>query len=96
MSCTHSNAYDGIDLADIGEDYLPRAVSRPGDRHGDLDRLHTAIGEWPDPALPGFLAYRKRRRRDVGAAPQRRKGPHLPSQYDEAGSRSRPPLRLLR
>lgn len=53
-SCTLSGEYDGIDLTAIAEDYLPRAVYRPGDRHGNLDRFHAAIAEWPETALPGF------------------------------------------
>lgn len=53
-NCTHNNAYDAIDLTEIAEDYIPRAVYRPGDRHGNLDRFHSTIAEWPEPALPGF------------------------------------------
>lgn len=53
-SCTHSQAYDPIDLTDITEDYLPRAVYRPGDARGNQEAFHAAIAEWPAPALPGF------------------------------------------
>jgi hypothetical protein len=42
---TTNRSYDDIDLTEIGEDYLPRAVFRPGDRNGDrsvfLDRRQT-------------------------------------------------------
>jgi hypothetical protein len=52
--CTHNNAYDDIDLTEIPENYLPRAVYRPGNRKGDKDAFHRAIAEWPKPSLPGF------------------------------------------
>ncbi len=52
--CTEKNHYDPIDLTTIADNYLPRAVYRPGDRHENLDRFHAAIAEWPAPALPGF------------------------------------------
>jgi hypothetical protein len=53
-SCTANGHYDSIDLTDIPEDYLPRAVYRPGDKRGNLDAFHEAVVEWPAPALPGF------------------------------------------
>lgn len=53
-SCTHSQAYDSIDLTAIAEDYLPRAVYRPGDAQGNREKFHAAIAEWPAPALPDF------------------------------------------
>ncbi len=52
--CTEKNHYDPIDLTAIAEDYLPRAVYRPGDARGGMEEFHAAIAEWPAPALPGF------------------------------------------
>lgn len=51
---TSQRAYDDIDLTAIPDDFLPRAVYRPGDREGDLTRFHAAIPEWPKPSVPGF------------------------------------------
>jgi hypothetical protein len=53
-SCTANGHYDDIDLTEIPEDYLPRAVYRPGDRKGDLSAFYKAIPEWPKPTRPGF------------------------------------------
>jgi len=53
-SCTLSSDYDSVDLTAIAEDYLPRAVYRPGDARGNREAFHSAIAEWPAPALPGF------------------------------------------
>lgn len=53
-SCTANKQYDDIDLTTIPEDYLPRAVYRPGDRDGDLTAFYEAIPEWPKPSHPGF------------------------------------------
>ncbi|ABM18404.1 N-6 DNA methylase [Marinobacter nauticus] len=50
--CTEKNHYDSIDLESIPEDYLPRAVYRPGDEHGNLDAFYKAIPEWPKPQKP--------------------------------------------
>jgi len=47
VACTHNNAYDDIDLADIPDNYLPRAVYRPGGVDGSRDTFYRAIGEWP-------------------------------------------------
>jgi hypothetical protein len=55
--CRHAhsnNAYDEIDLTEIPEDYLPRAVYRPGDAKGDRTQFHKKIPVWPGPSLPGF------------------------------------------
>jgi hypothetical protein len=48
--CTANGHYDDIDLTDIPDDYLPRAVYRPGDRQRRPDARSThAIPEWPKP-----------------------------------------------
>jgi hypothetical protein len=52
--CVANTHYDDIDLTEIPEDYLPRAVYRPGDRDGDLTAFYDAIPEWPKPSHPGF------------------------------------------
>jgi hypothetical protein len=49
--CTEKAHYDDIDLTRIPDDFLPRAVYRPGNRDGDLDAFHAAIPEWPKPGL---------------------------------------------
>lgn len=51
-SCTANGHYDAIDLENIAEDYLPRAVYRPGDKDGSLDKFCAAIPEWPKPQKP--------------------------------------------
>ena len=51
---TSQRTYDDIDLTAIPDDFLPRAVYRPGDREGDLTRFYAAIPEWPKPSVPGF------------------------------------------
>ncbi len=54
IACTHNNAYDDIDLTEIGEDYLPRAVYRPGDAKGERRVFAEQIPVWPGPRLPGL------------------------------------------
>jgi hypothetical protein len=51
---TESSHYDDIDLTGISEDYLPRAVYRPGNEKNDRVEFDNAIDEWPNPSLPGF------------------------------------------
>jgi hypothetical protein len=50
--CIANSHYDSIDLESMGDDFLPRAVYRPGDRHGNLDAFYKAIPEWPKPQKP--------------------------------------------
>ena len=57
--CTANTHYDDIDLTEIPEDYLPRAVYRPGNRDGDLASFYGDIHEWPRPSHPGFWPVRK-------------------------------------
>jgi len=54
--CKSNKAYDEVDLAYICDDYLPRAVYRPGDEEGRLTFYHEAIVDWPRPSLPGYWA----------------------------------------
>jgi hypothetical protein len=51
---TSQRSYDDIDLTAVPDDFLPRAVYRPGDPNGNLTSFHAAIPEWPKPGLPGF------------------------------------------
>lgn len=51
-ACTANGHYDAIDLETIPNDYLPRAVYRPGDENGDLTAFYNAIPEWPKPQKP--------------------------------------------
>lgn len=54
INCTKNSDYQSIDLTDIMEDFLPRAVYRPGNVQGVRAPFYGAIDEWPKPALPGF------------------------------------------
>jgi len=56
--CVANTHYDDIDLTEIPEDYLPRAVYRTGDRDGDLTTFYDAIPEWPRSSHPGFWPVR--------------------------------------
>ncbi|WP_299018077.1 hypothetical protein [uncultured Photobacterium sp.] len=51
-TCTANGHYDTINLESISDDYLPRAVYRPGDKDGNLDEFYAAIPEWPKPSKP--------------------------------------------
>jgi hypothetical protein len=53
-TCTQSSHYDDVDLAEVADSYLPRAVYRAGDATGDRSAYQGAITEWPKPRLPGF------------------------------------------
>ena len=46
-NCNTNSSFEEIDLTSISEDYLPRAVYRPGDSEGNLDNFYNAISEWP-------------------------------------------------
>lgn len=50
--CTDKSHYDEIDLETLPDDYLPRAVYRPGDEHGNLDAFNAAIAVWPKASKP--------------------------------------------
>lgn len=51
-TCTANGHYDNIDLESLPENYLPRAVYRPGDNNGNLNAFYKAIPEWPKPQKP--------------------------------------------
>ncbi|MFQ3451769.1 hypothetical protein PMN64_00370 [Bradyrhizobium sp. UFLA01-814] len=48
------NSFDGIDISEISDDYLPRSAYRPGDATDDLTIFRETIELWPKPSLPGF------------------------------------------
>lgn len=50
--CTEKSHYDSINIETISEDYLPRAVYRPGDKIGSLEKFYSAIPEWPKSHKP--------------------------------------------
>ena len=52
--CTTNRSYDDIDLTEIVDDYLPRAVYRPGDANGNRQTFAEQIPVWPGPSLPGL------------------------------------------
>ena len=52
--CRQKSDYDAVDLTEIGDNFLPRAVYRPGDGAGSVAAFQAAIDEWPKPSLPGF------------------------------------------
>lgn len=67
--CTANNHYDSIDLTDLTEDYLPRAVYRPGDPKGNKAAFHAAIPEWPEKkGRPITERYRYVNRRRVSVS----------------------------
>lgn len=61
-ACTHSNAYDKIDLSQIDEDFFPRATFRPGNSSGRLDIFEGRIPRWPtaDKKITEFYRYANR------------------------------------
>jgi len=65
-TCTQHHHYDDIDLTEIPEDYLPRAVYRPGDESGSLHAFHQKIPGWPnkDSKITERYRYVNRRRCD--------------------------------
>lgn len=50
--CKEKSDYEVVNLNEISQDYLPRAVYRPGDKTGELTRFYNAIPEWPKPQRP--------------------------------------------
>ena len=51
QSCQNKGAYDELHATDFPETFLPRAVYRPGDKHGNRDVFADKIPAWPDDAL---------------------------------------------
>jgi hypothetical protein len=49
---TSQRAYSEIDLTEIPENYLPKAIYRPGDKNGNMENFYSAIPEWPKPKKP--------------------------------------------
>ena len=47
-TCKSKRAYDETDLTLVPEDYVPRALYRPGDPKGNLSKFRDAISVWPE------------------------------------------------
>ena len=52
--CTTQRAYSEVDLTEISNSFLPRAVYRPGNSQSSMVQFYEAIEEWPKPKIPGF------------------------------------------
>lgn len=63
---TNKNAYDEIDLTTISEQFLPRAVYRPGDRDGCRGNYNKAIGSWPEETGREITQYYRYANRQKG------------------------------
>ncbi|MBD2466314.1 DNA methyltransferase [Nostoc sp. FACHB-145] len=55
--CNSKGAYDDIDLTEISENYLPRAVYRPGNQKGERSVFNKAIPEWCDKSIISYYRY---------------------------------------
>jgi len=64
IACTHNNAYDDIDLTGIPEEYLPRAVYRPGDADEYRGAYSEAVAEWPQVTDSPFTLINPNRKKD--------------------------------
>ena len=69
-NCVHNNAYDGVDLTDLAEDYLPRSVYRPGNDKGNTATLNEKIPRWPAEE-PISSSYRYVNREMIGSTSER-------------------------
>ena len=64
IACTHNNAYDDVDLTEIPEGYLPRAVYRPGGADEYLKAYYGAIAEWPQVENSPFTLINPNQKKD--------------------------------
>ncbi|MEC4819408.1 MAG: hypothetical protein SAK29_39985, partial [Scytonema sp. PMC 1069.18] len=55
--CQSKGAYDDIDLTVIPEDYLPRAVYRPGNKEGDRTAFDAAIPIWENTEVTAHYRF---------------------------------------
>lgn len=69
--CTTKGAYDDIDLVDLPEDYLPKAVYRPGNANGDMRAFQGKIPDWPSPGIPLTSHFRHANREMVSKGAER-------------------------
>ncbi len=69
--CTNSNHFDPIDLTDISESYVPRAVFRPGNASNDASAFVEKVPRWPDPSSPITQRYRYVNRRRLNIVMER-------------------------
>lgn len=51
---TANSHYEEVDVSSMPDDFLPRSVYRPGDKHENLSNFFSEIPEWPLPSIPGF------------------------------------------
>lgn len=70
-TCNSKGAYDDIDLTGISEDYLPRAVYRPGDVRGSRATFELRIPRWPDAHTRVDETYRYINRRRISIGTER-------------------------
>jgi hypothetical protein len=56
----HKNDYNDVDLTATSENFLPRAIYRPGDANGERAQFERAIPSWPegDDCKPNTSRYR--------------------------------------
>jgi hypothetical protein len=69
--CTSKGAYDEVDLTQIGSDYLPRAVYRPGNAKGDRTNFSDSIPLWPNRTRRITQSYRYANREMVSKGAER-------------------------
>jgi hypothetical protein len=68
-NCSSKGAYDDIDLTKIPEDYLPRAVYRPGDQHSISKKFFEKLPLWSgkNKKITEFYRYGNREMVSKGA-----------------------------
>jgi hypothetical protein len=69
--CNSKGAYDDIDLTESGEDYLPRAVYRPGNTNEDRRSFELKVNCWPDDDTPITTFFRYANRRQLSISTER-------------------------
>ena len=70
-NATTNRSYDDIDLTGIGENYLPRAVYRPGNAKADRSAFERNAPRWPDNKTRITSSYRYVNRRRISISTER-------------------------
>jgi hypothetical protein len=70
-TCTTHRAYEEIDLTELSENYLPRAVYRPGNGKGNVEVFSAKIPEWPERGHKVTQFYRHANREMVSKGAER-------------------------
>lgn len=70
-ACITKGAYDDIDLTEIDENYLPRAVYQPGNAKGDRGAFERKINRWPNESTPISRFFRYVNRRQLSISTER-------------------------